>query len=75
MGVMLNQTLLDTNVANEWERGFLGIAVTKNDNKSAPTSVFLFFTESKTSKDGADDCPTQFYCKQNDITLANNIYR
>jgi aldose sugar dehydrogenase len=75
-GTLLKEPLLDTNVANEWDRGLLGIALIKNENKSIPTSVFLFFTESKTSKDGADDCPTQFYCKEpNSMTISNSIYR
>ena len=75
-GTLLKEPLLDTNVANEWDRGLLGIAVLNNENKSIPSYVFLYFTESKTSKDGADDCPTQFYCKeQKNITISNSIYR
>ena len=43
--------LLDVNVANQAERGLLGIAIEKNDNK--PTYVFLYYTESA-AKDGDD---------------------
>jgi hypothetical protein len=39
-------------VANLVERGILGNAVAKNDNR--PTYVFLYFTESKEDGDDAD---------------------
>ena len=41
-GKILNEPLLDVNVANSVERGMCGIAVSKNGNK---TYVFLYFTE------------------------------
>jgi aldose sugar dehydrogenase len=50
-GALLNQPLLDVEVANLVERGMLGIAVTKNAN--GPTYVFLYFTESKVDGDDA----------------------
>jgi aldose sugar dehydrogenase len=42
-GTMLQQPLLHVNVANDAERGLLGIAVSKP--KSGPTYVFLYYTE------------------------------
>jgi glucose/arabinose dehydrogenase len=49
-GTMLQQPLLHVNVANDGERGLLGIAVSKtrnnNNNNDVPTYVFLYYTES-----------------------------
>ena len=49
-GKILNEPLLDINVANSVERGMCGIAVSKNGTK---TYVFLYFTEIK-GNDGDD---------------------
>ena len=49
-GKILNEPLLDVNVANSVERGMCGIAVSKNGTK---TYVFLYFTEIK-GNDGDD---------------------
>jgi len=50
-GVMSKEPLIDVNVANQVERGLLGIAIEKN--KNGPTYVFLYYTES-VAKDGND---------------------
>ena len=47
---MLQQPLLHVNVANDGERGLLGIAVSKarsssNSNNDITTYVFLYYTE------------------------------
>jgi len=47
-GSLIDQPLLDVNVANAYERGMVGIAIS---NASGVTNVFLYFTEAK-SKDG-----------------------
>jgi glucose/arabinose dehydrogenase len=79
-GVLLEEPLLDVNVANKRERGMLGIATTtdtpisKNDKNNATTYVFLYYTESK-SIDGSDSCPETYYCKEDAETLGNNLYR
>src|SRR5919107_3080371 len=44
-GSMLEEPLLDVQVAVEGERGLLGIAVSK-DNQNGITFVFLYYTES-----------------------------
>ena len=49
-GNILDNPLLDVNVATKSERGMLGIAVSKNQTN---TYVFLYFTESDT-EDGDD---------------------
>jgi aldose sugar dehydrogenase len=65
-GKMLPEPLLDVNVANEAERGLLGIAIAKGGNGNTNTEnedsngnirhVFLYYTESGGGKDG-DDAP------------------
>jgi aldose sugar dehydrogenase len=59
-GKILPEPLLDVNVANQAERGLLGIAIA-NDNASTENGnarhVFLYYTESGGRKDG-DDAPT-----------------
>jgi glucose/arabinose dehydrogenase len=52
-GEMLPEPILDVNVATQSERGMLGIAVAEKTNPSAPTYVFLYYTEAE-SKDGED---------------------
>ena len=49
-GKILDEPLLDVNVANSVERGMCGIAISKNGTK---TYVFLYFTEIN-GKDGDD---------------------
>jgi|SRR5215207_364839 len=73
-GELLEESLLDVAVANERERGLLGIAVEKNSgNKS--TYVYLHFTESA-GEDGEDDCPPpDFKCKAGADPLGNRLYR
>jgi aldose sugar dehydrogenase len=64
------QQLIDLSVANKWERGLLGIAITRNENK---THVFLYYTESKSS-DGSDICLTVFCAKPKE-PIQNKLYR
>jgi glucose/arabinose dehydrogenase len=51
-GVLQDEPLLDVAVANEGERGMLGIAVSKENDTT--TYVFLYFTESGGGSDGDD---------------------
>lgn len=88
-GNVLEPQLLDVEVANEKERGMLGIAVQSFDTqerdyinatkegtsgKIPPTNVFLYFTESS-GKDGIDDCPRIHYCKEGTEPEGNRLYR
>src|ERR687886_250783 len=58
-GKMLPEPLLDVNVANEAERGLLGIAIAKRDNGGTENGnvrhVFLYYTESGGGTDGDDE--------------------
>ena len=71
-GEISEEPLLDVQVANEFERGLLGIAVANNDGNT--TNVFLYYTESK-ERDGNDECPTSTDCKKGNDPLGNRLYR
>jgi glucose/arabinose dehydrogenase len=65
-GHILKQPLLDVNVANQWERGMLGMAVSDTEGSSV-TRVFLYYTEALT-KDGDD-------AHDGKVPLGNRLYR
>ena len=67
---LVSQPLIDLDVANKWERGLLGIAISRNHEK---VHVFLYYTESKAS-DGSDMCPTIFCAKPKE-PIQNKLYR
>jgi aldose sugar dehydrogenase len=76
---VLNDPVLDVNVANKWERGLLGIAVSENsgidDNLGdAVTYVFLFFTEALGKKDGTDSCERPNSCTSGH-PAGNRLYK
>ena len=57
-GQMLPQPLLDVNVANQAERGMLGIAIAKHANEV--TYVFLYYTEAE-GDDGGEAVGNRLY--------------
>jgi aldose sugar dehydrogenase len=61
-GKMLAEPLLDVNVANESERGLLGIAISKNltNGTDQPRYVFLFYSETL-GKDGGNLLGNRLY--------------
>lgn len=68
-GAMLEQPLLHVNVANDAERGMLGIAIARHDkNNSGPAYVFLYYTESVAPKSGNISGVTQ-------PAAGNRLYR
>lgn len=88
-GNILVPPVLDVSVANEKERGMLGIAVqsknvidngTKENemksttNNSESTKVYLYYTESS-GDDGNDDCPFINYCNEGADPKGNRLYR
>ncbi|HMG38848.1 MAG TPA: hypothetical protein VK566_06675, partial [Nitrososphaeraceae archaeon] len=62
-GKILDEPILDVNVANSVERGMCGIAISKNGLK---TYVFLYFTEID-GKDGDD--------RKGTAPIGNRLYR
>jgi aldose sugar dehydrogenase len=78
-GTVLKDPLLDVNVSNKWERGLLGIAVSKeneiDDNlRNAITYVFLFYTEGLGKKDGIDSCERPNSCTSGQ-PVGNRLYK
>jgi glucose/arabinose dehydrogenase len=71
-GTMLDTPLLDVNVANERERGLLGIAHYK-DNRSVD-NIFVYFTETQ-QNDGTDICHTNTYCEPSGNAVGNRVYK
>jgi aldose sugar dehydrogenase len=67
---LVSQPLIDLNVANKWERGLLGIATSRNQEK---VQVFLYYTESKAG-DGSDICLT-VHCAKPKEPIQNKLYR
>jgi aldose sugar dehydrogenase len=66
-GEMLEKPLLDVDVANEEERGMLGMAVVKNendggdnDNEDGKTYVFMYYTEAE-EEDGGSPIGNRLY--------------
>jgi glucose/arabinose dehydrogenase len=72
-GTILEEPLLDVNVANKRERGMLGIATTVYNNADVTKYVFLYYTESS-GEDGNDIC-TADYCEPGNDPLGNRLYR
>jgi glucose/arabinose dehydrogenase/plastocyanin len=66
--IQRNIPALDVAVANQIERGLLGMAISK-DNDTGKTYVFLYLTESGDSRDGSDAPAT------NVDPLGNRLYR
>lgn len=85
-GTLSETPLIDVKVANEKERGLLGVAISKSDNqtvnqnyyndsqKSLTTYVFLYYTQSS-GEDGSDDCPLINYCSEGTEPNGNRLYR
>jgi aldose sugar dehydrogenase len=67
---VLPEPLLDVNVANKWERGLLGIAISRDPGR---VYVYLYYTESKAG-DGNDICLTVF-CNKPKEPIQNKLYR
>jgi glucose/arabinose dehydrogenase len=71
-GRLLDEPVLDVNVANENERGMLGIA-TSNSTSSA-TYVYVYFTEAE--EEGNDECRSPEVCSGGSPDpLGNRLYR
>jgi aldose sugar dehydrogenase len=75
-GTILEEPLLDVNVATAYERGLLGIAITKNDNETTQrnaSTVYLYYTESE--QDANDVCSDTGSCSEANGPLGNRLYR
>jgi glucose/arabinose dehydrogenase len=77
-GVILEEPVLDVNVATAYERGLLGIAIAENDNDSDimqrnSNIVYLYYTESE--QDANDDCSETTSCSKENEPFGNRLYR
>jgi aldose sugar dehydrogenase len=75
-GVALEEPVLDVNVATEYERGLIGIAIAETEiaNMQENASiVYLYYTESE--QDANDDCPNSGSCSDENQPLGNRLYR
>jgi|SRR5215204_1300100 len=79
-GEILDEPLLDVEVANQYHRGMLGIAVSNISSSSIDNEagvvkyVFLYYTESS-GEDGNDDCPERIRCIEGNDPKGNRLYR
>jgi glucose/arabinose dehydrogenase len=82
---ILNNTLsekplLDVSVANERERGLLGVETSQSENNTR--YLYLYYTESKRG-DGIDICPNDpkqwysqvYHCKPENEPIGNRLYK
>jgi aldose sugar dehydrogenase len=71
-GRLLDEPVLDVNVANEIERGMLGIAI--SNSTSSATYVYVYFTEAE--EEGNDECSGPRHCSdESPDPLGNRLYR
>jgi aldose sugar dehydrogenase len=79
-GVILEEPILDVNVATAYERGLLGIAIGENENENDNNTIqrnskiiYLYYTESE--QDANDDCSDTGFCSKENEPLGNRLYR
>jgi len=73
-GKILPQPLLDVAVANENERGLLGLSVGKENGINGSKNVYIFYTESGVGRDNLDFCPEVVDCL-GDQPKGNRLYK
>jgi aldose sugar dehydrogenase len=75
-GAILEEPIIDVNVATAFERGLLGIAIAGNDTDAIQgnaSTVYLYYTESE--QDGTDECSGSTSCSEENGPLGNRLYR
>ena len=75
-GTILQEPILDVNVATAYERGLVGIAIAENYNETTQRNasiVYLYYTESE--QDANDDCSSSTSCSDENEPLGNRLYR
>ena len=72
-GQKIDKPLLDVPVANENERGLLGVIFKKSED--GHSYLYLYFTESNNNKDGNDYCPEITSCEDGKDPKGNRLYR
>jgi aldose sugar dehydrogenase len=72
-GNVLPMPLLDAHVANKYERGMLGIAISPATEANI-TNVYLYYTEAEDG-DGKDVCWKSTRCSDMNEPMGNRLYR
>jgi glucose/arabinose dehydrogenase len=73
-GVILQEPVLDVKVANKYDRGILGLAIAKSEDKDQNhIYVFIYLTESKS--EGSDQCLSWKSCWKGGEPEGNRLYR
>ena len=74
-GSLLSKPVLDLNVANKYDRGILGIAISEDpsENDHENKNIFIYMTESKI--DGSDYCTSWKSCEGSGEPEGNRLYR
>ena len=76
-GTILQEPVLDVNVANSLERGMLGMAAATEHSDANNVNIFVYFTEAR--EDGVDKCyPDESpppRCVEKDEPFGNRLYR
>ena len=65
---------MDVAVANENERGLLGLSIGKENALNGSKNIYLFFTESGVGRDNLDFCPEIINCL-GDQPKGNRLYK
>jgi glucose/arabinose dehydrogenase len=75
-GAILEEPILDVNVATAFERGLVGIAIAENDNETIQRNsnvIYIYYTESE--QDGNDVCSDTGSCSEENKPLGNRLYK
>jgi aldose sugar dehydrogenase len=74
-GALLSEPVLDVSVANKYDRGMLGIAVSNNTAEDGQDSIFVFIYLTESEKDGSDYCFSWKSCAKYGEPNGNRLYR
>ena len=74
-GVILKEPVLDLSVANKYDRGILGLAITNKGDEKNESNIraFIYLTESKI--EGSDNCLSWRSCLKGGEPEGNKLYR
>jgi glucose/arabinose dehydrogenase len=74
-GALFKEPVLDVNVANKYDRGMLGIAVSKNPVENGQDNIFVFIYLTESERDGSDHCFSWKSCAVDGEPNGNMLYR
>jgi aldose sugar dehydrogenase len=75
-GSLLKEPVLDINVANKYDRGLLGIAISRgNSNYSGAIDPYVFIYLTESTKEGSDHCFSWRLCSKYGEPVGNRLYK